>query len=103
MMAGGEPQHLGAVVVAMALFGAVVGVTVKKVARLLALVVVVQLAVYRYLESKGLVRMQLGGTGERVGRSGFGGLGEIQLASLVSTGTLGLSFAVGFAVGITRA
>jgi uncharacterized membrane protein (Fun14 family) len=97
-----DPQQLGATAVAMALFGAVVGITVRKVARLLVLVVAVQLACYRYLESKGLVEIQVGTVGPDVAYSGLGGIGEATTATVLSTGAVGLSFAVGFAVGLSR-
>lgn len=102
MIPGGEPRYFIAAVIAMALFGAVIGLTVKKVAKLVALVLGVQFAAYRYLESKGMVQLRVGSVGTDIGQAGAAGVGEVSVASVLSTSALGAGFAVGFLFGIVR-
>jgi len=103
MQAGLDPGRLAVVAVVMALFGAVVGVAFRRVARLLAIVLVLQFMTYRYLESKGIVRLQMGGSSAGAGTAALAGTEGLTVASLVSAGLLGGSFVLGFALGVRKA
>ncbi|RKD97275.1 putative membrane protein (Fun14 family) [Halopiger aswanensis] len=84
--------------------GALVGFGTKRVAKVLAIVVGIQLMAFRYLESQGIVivdyeRLSAGlvGSGEQVD-----GVATPWLESVLSTLTIGTGFASGFLIGFHR-
>lgn len=86
-----------------AVLGGVVGYGFGKVARLLAIILGVQLAVFRFLESKGIVVVHWDRlTGGLVDASAAG-VDQGWVVSLLSTVTVATGFAAGFLVGFKKA
>jgi uncharacterized membrane protein (Fun14 family) len=87
-----------------ALMGGLIGFAAKKVAKLIAVIIGLQLIVFRYLESRGILtvdweRLSAGiiQAGERSQE------GVSWLTTLVSTAGVGVGFTGGFLVGFKRA
>jgi len=99
-----DPTSLAVQVGTSALLGALVGFATKRVAKVLAVVVGVELVVFKFLQSQGVLVInwnRLGGA--------FGALaGNTQqqadslLVTLVSTTAVGAGFAAGFVLGFKR-
>ncbi|MFP8958814.1 FUN14 domain-containing protein [Natrialbaceae archaeon A-CW3] len=84
-----------------ALIGALMGFAAKKIAKLIAVIIGVQLVIFRYLESQGILIVDwdalsrgLISTSERADAS--------YLESLISTLSVGAGFATGFMIGFHR-
>lgn len=102
-----DPTTLALEFVGGAAIGAVVGFGTKRVAKLLAIIVGVQLMAFRYLESQGIVvvdydRLSAGlvGTPERAAE--FGAPEIHWLESALSTLSIGTGFTSGFLIGFHR-
>ncbi|SEV95497.1 FUN14 domain-containing protein [Natrinema salifodinae] len=101
-----DPTALGFEFGGGAAIGAVMGFAAKKIAKLLAVLVGVQLMLFRYLESQGIVivdwdRLSAGlvQTGDRAQN-----VADVHwLESLLSTLSIGAGFTGGFLVGFKRA
>jgi uncharacterized membrane protein (Fun14 family) len=99
-----DPTALGLEFGGGAVIGGVIGFAAKKIAKVLAVVVGVQLMVFRYLESQGILvvdwnRLSAGllETGERAREA------EIHwLESVLSTLSIGAGFTGGFLIGFKR-
>ena len=84
-----------------AVLGGLIGFAAKKIAKLLAVIVGVQLVVFRYLESQGILMVDwdalsggLVSASERADPS--------YLESLISTLSVGAGFTAGFLIGFHR-
>ncbi len=96
-----DPTALGLEFGAGALVGALVGFGAKRVAKLLAVIVGVQLVAFRYLESQGIVVVHwdalTGGIVASADRAD-----PSRLESLLTTASLGVGFVGGFLIGYHR-
>ena len=88
-----------------ALIGGLIGFTAKKIAKVIAVIVGLELVLFKFLESRGILQVnweELGGTFESLA-----GDASSQTQSLVetfiSTTGIGTGFAAGFFVGFKRA
>lgn len=99
-----DPTALGLEFGAGAVIGGLIGFATKKIAKLLAVIVGVQLMLFRYLESQEIVvvdwnRLSAG----LVGAQGHAEGTEIHwIESVLSTLSLGAGFTSGFLVGFYR-
>lgn len=97
-----DPQQLGLEAGGGAMIGAVIGYAAKKIAKLLAVIVGLQLALFRFLESKGILQVDwsrltngMVQTQEKVNDPGW-------IEPIVSSLSIGAGFAGGFLVGFKR-
>jgi uncharacterized membrane protein (Fun14 family) len=96
---------LGAQMGGSALIGGVIGFAAKKVAKLLAILVGIELVVLKFLESRGVLQINW----DRLVGSAEGASQQIEPATrslvetFVSTAGIGTSFAAGFFLGFKRA
>ncbi|WP_135822660.1 FUN14 domain-containing protein [Halostella litorea] len=97
-----DPQQLGLEFGSGALIGAIIGFAAKKIAKLLAVIVGLELALFKFLESKGILtvdwnRLSAGllQTGEKVQDPGW-------IAPILSTLSIGVGFTGGFLVGFKK-
>lgn len=99
-----DPTSMGFEFAASAILGGLIGFAIKTVAKIVAVIVGVELVVFRYLESNGIVvvdwdRLSAGLLEtQQQAKQGAG-----WLESVVSTTTVGVGFASGFLVGYYRA
>ncbi len=98
-----DPTSVGFEFAASAILGGLIGFAVKNVAKVVAVIIGVQLVVFRYLESNGIVIVDW----DRL----TAGLLETQdqarqgvhwISSVVSTLSVGVGFASGFLLGYYR-
>ena len=99
-----DPQQLGLEFGSGAVIGGLIGFTAKKVAKLLAILVGAELALFNFLESKGYIAVRwneltngLIGAGEEAGKIDPGWIDPI-----LSTLSVGTGFAGGFFLGFRR-
>ncbi|MEF8786703.1 MAG: FUN14 domain-containing protein [Haloarculaceae archaeon] len=88
-----------------ALIGGVIGFTAKKVAKVIAVIVGLELVLFKFLESRGILQVnweRLGGTFEGLA-SDAGNQTQTLIETFISTAGIGAGFAAGFAVGFKRA
>lgn len=97
-----DPQQLGLEFGSGAFIGAIIGFAAKKIAKILAVIVGLQLALFKFLESKGILsvdwsRLSAGmlKTGETVQDPGW-------IVPLISTLSIGAGFTGGFMVGFKK-
>lgn len=105
MLDGINPQQLGIEFGSGALVGAVMGFAAKKVAKLVAVVVGLQLAVFKFLESRGVLTVDWNRvTGGLVdaGNVAASGSPPSWAMSLLSTLSVGSGFTGGFLVGFKQ-
>jgi len=97
-----DPVALGFEFAGGVALGAVVGFGTKRIARVLAVVIGVQLVVFRYLESQGILFIDW----ERLTRglltAGSRDVDVHWLESMLSTVTIGVGFVSGFLIGYHR-
>ncbi|ELY89257.1 FUN14 domain-containing protein [Natrinema altunense] len=100
-----DPTALGLEVGGGAVIGGVIGFAAKKIAKLLAIIVGVQLMAFRYLESQGIIivdwnRLSAGllKTQARAGDAA----NSHWIHSLLSTLSIGAGFTGGFLIGFRR-
>ncbi len=97
-----DPTALGFEFGGGAFIGAIMGYAAKKIAKLIAVLVGVQLVVFRYLESQGIIIVDWDAlTAGIVSTSEYAD--PSYLESLVSTLSIGAGFTTGFLVGFRRA
>ncbi len=88
-----------------ALIGAVIGFTAKKVAKIIAIIIGLELMLFKFLESRGVLQVnwgELGGAFENLARDGAGSAQSL-VETFITTAGVGGGFAVGFFVGFKRA
>jgi uncharacterized membrane protein (Fun14 family) len=100
-----DPASLGLQMGGSALLGGAIGFAAKKIAKILAVIVGVELVLFKFLESQGIVQINW----ERLGGAFAGlagdapGQAESLLTTFLSTAGIGLGFAGGFFLGFKRA
>lgn len=88
-----------------ALLGAVIGFAAKKIAKVIAVIVGLQLVVFKFLESRGVISVNW----ERLSNSTAGApdavtdAGQTLVETFISTAGIGASFAGGFLLGFKKA
>ena len=88
-----------------ALIGAIIGFTAKKVAKIIAVIIGLQLVLFKFLESRGILQVnwgELGGVFEGLA-SDAGSQTQSLIETFISTAGIGAGFAAGFFVGFKRA
>jgi len=96
---------LGAQMGGSALLGGVIGFAAKKVAKIIAVIVGLELVILKFLESRGVLQVDWSaltnatdGGGQTIRRGG-----QTLVEAFVSSAGIGASFAAGFAIGFKRA
>jgi uncharacterized membrane protein (Fun14 family) len=97
-----DPQQLGLEFGSGALIGAIIGFAAKKIAKILAIIVGLQLALFKFLEAKGIMSVDWsrisGGmlkTGDKVQDPGW-------IEPIISTLSIGVGFTGGFMAGFKK-
>lgn len=88
-----------------AILGAVIGFAAKKIAKILALLVGLELVVFKFLESRGVLAVnwdRLGNASADISQQGAE-VGQTFLETFVSTAGIGASFTAGFFLGFKKA
>jgi uncharacterized membrane protein (Fun14 family) len=88
-----------------ALIGAVIGFTAKKVAKIIAVIVGLELVLFKFLESRGILQVnweKLGGVFEGLATDASAQT-QTLVETFISTAGIGAGFAGGFAIGFKRA
>ncbi|SDQ65851.1 FUN14 domain-containing protein [Natronobacterium texcoconense] len=107
-MINADPTTLALEFCGGALIGALVGFGTKRIAKLLAIIIGVQLMVFRYLESQGIVvvdynRLTAGLVdAQEQAQVQAAGTEIHQLESLLSVASVGIGFTSGFLIGFHR-
>ncbi len=100
-----DPGSLGAQMGGSALVGGVIGFAAKKVAKIIAILVGIELVILKFLESRGVLQINW----DRLVGSAEDASDQIEPATrsfvetFVSTAGIGASFAAGFFLGFKRA
>lgn len=105
MELGINPQQLGFEFGSGAVVGGVMGFAAKKVAKLIAVLVGIELALFKFLESRGILmvdwdRMTAGML--RVGDAAQAGTPPSWMMTILSTLSIGAGFTGGFLVGFKK-
>lgn len=85
--------------------GGVIGFAAKKIAKIIAIIVGLELVLFKFLESQGFLVVnwgKLGGAFEGLA-SEAPGQAQSLVSSFITTAGIGAGFAAGFAVGFKRA
>ena len=97
-----DPQQLGLEFGSGALIGAIIGFAAKKIAKLLAIIVGLELALFKFLEAKGILSVDwsrlsngLLKTGDKIEDPGW-------VQPILSTLSIGAGFTGGFMVGFRK-
>lgn len=101
-----DPNQLGLELGTGAVVGGIVGFAARKLAKLVAVVVGLELALFKYLESRAIIAVdwdRLGGGFVTASRDAAGGTPPSWLQSTVSTVPVSAGFAGGFLVGFRMA
>jgi uncharacterized membrane protein (Fun14 family) len=105
MQLGIDPTSLGLQMGGSALMGAVIGFAAKKIAKIIAIIVGLELVLFKFLESRGILQInwdRLGGAFESFA-SDAPGQAQSLINTFVSTAGIGVGFAGGFLLGFKRA
>ncbi|WP_440006270.1 FUN14 domain-containing protein [Halomicrococcus sp. SG-WS-1] len=105
MQVGIDPQQLGLEFGSGALIGGIIGFAAKKVAKLLAIIVGLELALFKFLESRGIMSVdweKLSAGILKTGEAAQGGAPPSWVATLLSTLSISGGFAGGFMVGFKK-
>jgi uncharacterized membrane protein (Fun14 family) len=100
-----DPTSLGLQIGGSALMGAVIGFAAKKVAKIVAVIVGLELILFKFLESQGIIQVNwenLGGAFEQFANEAPGQAQSL-INTFVSTAGIGVGFAGGFMLGFKRA
>lgn len=100
-----NPQQLGLEFGTGAVIGAIIGFAVKKVAKLIAVLVGLELVLFKFLESRGILQVnwdRLGATFLDAGEAATAGQPPSWLMSILSTLSVGIGFTGGFLLGFKR-
>lgn len=99
-------QQLGIEIGSGAVIGALIGFTAKKVAKILAVIVGLQLALFKFLESRQVLVVnweRLGAAANKTSGTATAQAPPSWLMSIVSTMGVGAGFAGGFFAGFKKA
>ncbi|USZ67902.1 FUN14 domain-containing protein [Halorussus salilacus] len=105
MELGIDPQQLGLEFGSGAAIGGIMGFAAKKVAKLLAVLVGIELALFKFLESRGILTVdweRLSAGVLKVGDAAQGGTPPSWVTSILSTLSVGAGFTGGFLVGFRK-
>ncbi|WP_132058273.1 FUN14 domain-containing protein [Halorussus amylolyticus] len=105
MDVGLDPQQLGLEFGSGAVIGAVIGFAAKKIAKLLAVIVGIELALFKFLESRGILTVdwdRLSAGILKTGEAAQGGQPPSWVTSILSTLSIGAGFTGGFLVGFRK-
>lgn len=100
-----DPTGLALEVGGSAIIGAVIGFAAKKVAKIIAIIVGIQLVLFKFLETRGILQVnweKLGGAFEGLA-SDAPGQAQSLVDTFISTAGIGAGFAAGFFLGFKRA
>ena len=100
-----DPTSLGLELGTGAVIGALVGFAAKKIAKLIAVLIGLELALFKYLESRGILAVdweRLSGGLVRAGESAGSATPPAWINSLLSTLSISAGFAGGFFVGFKK-
>ncbi len=89
---------------ASAVIGAIIGFAAKKVAKIVAIIVGIQLVLFKFLETRGIVQInweKLGGIFEELATQAPGEA-QTLVDTFVSTAGIGVGFAAGFYLGLRK-
>lgn len=98
-------QQLGLELGTGAVFGGIIGFAAKKVAKLIAVIVGLELALFKFLESRGILDMnwdKLGAAFLEAGEAATEGQPPSWIMSILSTLSVGAGFTGGFLLGFKR-
>jgi len=100
-------QQLGLEVGGGAMIGGIIGFAAKKVAKLIAVIIGLELALFKFLETRGVLNVDwdaIRGAGSNATSSATdaGGQGASWVSSLLSTLPVSTGFAGGFFVGFRK-
>jgi uncharacterized membrane protein (Fun14 family) len=102
---GINAQQLGLEFGTGAVIGGVIGFAAKKVAKIVAIIVGLELALFKFLESRGIMEVnwdKLGATFLEAGEAASGGAPPSWLMSILSTLSVGAGFTGGFFLGFKK-
>jgi len=99
-----DPTALGLEFGGGAVIGGLIGFAAKKIAKLLAVIVGVQLMVFRYLESQGIITVDWNrlSAGVLQTQAQAQGAATTWIQSIISTLSVGAGFTGGFLIGFKR-
>jgi uncharacterized membrane protein (Fun14 family) len=98
-------QQLGVDAGTGAVIGGVIGFAAKKIAKVLAVVVGLELALFKFLESRGILEVnwdKLGATFLSAGEAAASGTPPNWLMTILSTLSVSAGFTAGFLVGFKK-
>jgi len=105
MELGIDPQQLGLEFGSGAVIGGVIGFAAKKIAKLIAVIVGIELALFKFLESRGILTVdwdRLSAGVLKTGEAAQNGTPPSWLTSVISTLSIGAGFTGGFMVGFRK-
>jgi len=100
-----DPTSLGIQMGGSAILGAVIGFAAKKVAKVIAILIGLELVLFKFLESRGVLSVnwdRLAGASQGVAESGAEA-GHTMIETFISTAGIGATFAGGFFLGFKKA
>jgi len=100
-----NPRQLGFELGTGAVIGGIIGFAAKKVAKLIAVIVGLELALFKFLESRGVLTVnwdKLGGTFESLGSTATASTPPTWVETILSTLSVSAGFTGGFFVGFKR-
>ncbi|MFC4448244.1 FUN14 domain-containing protein [Halorussus aquaticus] len=100
-----DPQQLGLEFGSGAVVGGVIGFAAKKVAKLIAILVGLELALFKFLESRGILTVdwnRLTAGVLQAGEAAEGGAPPSWVTTILSTLSVGAGFTGGFLVGFRK-
>lgn len=98
-------QQLGLEFGTGAVIGGIIGFAAKKVAKLIAVIIGIELALFKFLESRGILSVnwdQLGAAFLEAGETASAGQPPSWAMSILSTLSVGVGFTGGFLLGFRR-
>ena len=100
-----DPQQLGFELGTGAVIGGIIGFAAKKIAKLIAVIVGLELALFKFLESRGILSVnwdKLGGSFESLGTAATAETPPSWVETILSTLSVSAGFTGGFFVGFKR-
>lgn len=100
-----DPQQLGLEFGTGAVIGGIIGFAAKKVAKLVAVIIGLELALFKFLESRGILDVRwdrLGAAFLEAGQAATDGTPPSWAMSLLSTLSIGAGFTGGFLLGFKK-
>jgi uncharacterized membrane protein (Fun14 family) len=100
-----NPTQLGAQMGGSAILGGIIGFAAKKVAKIIAVIIGLELMLFKFLESRGVLEVnwsRLVNASEQAADQGAAA-GQTIVEAFISTAGIGGAFAAGFLLGFKRA